>query len=374
MGGVCCGCESEGLLEEGSQLFHLPPSVVALATSALLLPSVRHNDDIQHSPYPITERTQSGRCCFSPFPSRPFRFPPPPPSSSSSESTSSPSLPSSPATVGLPSSPPLTPVMRQWSEFKRLHPSHVLLFRLGDFYELFHDDARLASSLLSLTLTSRLSIPMCGFPHFSLSTHLRRLLAGGHSVAICDQTETVKDSKERKALIVHREISRIVTRGTALLDDIDGLHPKQFNFLLAIQHNDTTQHNSSTPHTSRTRQPLEGKVGARKADVGGSESDGLEEGEGVGHLLGGRVDGFVGPSPSVFLVLAISGAGAPLSRGGVGSSFSVFSSAAVVRPAGLPHHRSVGLDFPTRPLLPHLPLATTAALDHRTDDGGPVAR
>ena len=151
----------------------------------------------------------------------------------------------------------LTPMMRQWRQFKRLHSSHLLLFRMGDFYELFYDDARVASSVLSLTLTSRLSIPMCGFPHFSLSTHLRRLLAAGHSVAVCDQVESVSARKERKSTVVQREISRIVTPGT-LLDDFT-LHPKQFNFLLAL-------------HTQRRK--------GKAAVQGGEEEEEEEEGDG----------------------------------------------------------------------------------------------
>ena len=123
-------------------------------------------------------------------------------------------------------------MMRQWGEFKAQHAQHILLFRMGDFYELFHDDARTASAVLSLTLTSRLGVAMCGFPHFSLSTHLRRLLAAGHSVAVCDQTESSEESRERKSSLVQRSISRIVTRGTLMEEGY--LNPKQFNFLLAL--------------------------------------------------------------------------------------------------------------------------------------------
>ena len=130
-------------------------------------------------------------------------------------------------------------MMRQWRAFKGSHPSHVLLFRMGDFYELFYDDARTASAVLSLTLTSRLGVPMSGFPHFSLATHLRRLLAAGHTAAICDQMESVSDSKERRSSVVHREVTRIVTQGT--LVEEGWLNPKQSNFLLAVHAAEATR-------------------------------------------------------------------------------------------------------------------------------------
>ena len=129
----------------------------------------------------------------------------------------------------------LTPMMQQWSALKQQHPEHLLLFRLGDFYELFYQDAITASSILSLTLTSRLSIPMCGFPHYVLPQHLRKLLAANTTAAVCEQTETVVDRQKRAGKgkgVVDREVVRIVTKGT--LVEEGWLNPKHFNYLLSL--------------------------------------------------------------------------------------------------------------------------------------------
>ncbi|HZU39208.1 MAG TPA: DNA mismatch repair protein MutS, partial [Gemmataceae bacterium] len=81
-------------------------------------------------------------------------------------------------------------MMQQYREAKERHPGMLLLFRMGDFYELFGDDAELASRLLGLTLTSRdKTIPMAGFPYHQLETYLHKLLHAGHRVAVCDQVE-----------------------------------------------------------------------------------------------------------------------------------------------------------------------------------------
>src|SRR6266446_5810843 len=84
----------------------------------------------------------------------------------------------------------LTPMMQQYREAKERHPGMLLLFRMGDFYELFEADAEVAARVLGLTLTSRdKTIPMAGFPHHTLEPYLRKLLHAGHRVAICDQVE-----------------------------------------------------------------------------------------------------------------------------------------------------------------------------------------
>src|SRR5437763_9574593 len=84
-----------------------------------------------------------------------------------------------------------TPMMQQYREAKERHPGMLLLFRMGDFYELFFDDAEVVARVLGLTLTSRdKTIPMAGFPHHALENHLRKLLRAGHRVAICDQSKT----------------------------------------------------------------------------------------------------------------------------------------------------------------------------------------
>ena len=90
-----------------------------------------------------------------------------------------------------------TPVMKQFWEAKKLHPNAIMLFRMGDFYETFDDDAVLASEILSITLTKRSNgaastIPLAGFPYHSLEQHLHKLLKAGHRVAICEQVEDPK--------------------------------------------------------------------------------------------------------------------------------------------------------------------------------------
>src|SRR5258705_13926994 len=91
-------------------------------------------------------------------------------------------------------SEPSTPLMRQYAAIKKEHPSALLMFRLGDFYELFYDDAVVAARELEITLTSRnkekgTSIPMCGVPYHSAEGYIARLIHKGHRVAICDQME-----------------------------------------------------------------------------------------------------------------------------------------------------------------------------------------
>ena len=109
----------------------------------------------------------------------------------------------------------LTPVMRQYRAAKDAHPDALLFFRLGDFYELFYDDAILASRELQLTLTSRdksKSVPMCGVPFHSAGPYLQRLLRKGYRVALCEQMEDPKATKT----IVRREVTRVLTPGTAV--------------------------------------------------------------------------------------------------------------------------------------------------------------
>src|SRR5207253_2949184 len=123
----------------------------------------------------------------------------------------------------------LTPMMQQYQEAKERHPGMLLLFRMGDFYELFEDDAEVVARVLGLTLTSRdKTVPMAGFLHHALDPHLRKLLKAGHRVAICDQVE---DPALAKGL-VRREVTRIVTPGTLTEDGL--LDPRQANHLLAV--------------------------------------------------------------------------------------------------------------------------------------------
>jgi len=125
-----------------------------------------------------------------------------------------------------------TPMLRQYLETKARHPDALLFFRLGDFYELFYDDARLASELLGITLTSRPKgeerIPMCGVPHHAARLYVARLVEAGHRVALCDQVEEPGAGKG----IVRREVTRIVTPGTVF--DEEGREAKASCYLAAL--------------------------------------------------------------------------------------------------------------------------------------------
>ena len=122
-----------------------------------------------------------------------------------------------------------TPMMQQYRDAKAKHPDMLLLFRMGDFYELFENDAETAHKVLGLTLTSRdKEMPMAGFPHHQLETYLHKLLSQGLRVAVCDQVE---DASQAKGL-VKREVTRVVTPGTITEDDL--LDPKANNHLVAI--------------------------------------------------------------------------------------------------------------------------------------------
>jgi DNA mismatch repair protein MutS len=110
-----------------------------------------------------------------------------------------------------------TPMLRQYHELKRQHPGTLLFFRLGDFYELFFDDAITGARELEITLTARQKergepIPMCGVPHHAASTHIARLVRKGYRVAICEQTEDPSQTKK----LVRREVVRVITPGTAI--------------------------------------------------------------------------------------------------------------------------------------------------------------
>ena len=126
-----------------------------------------------------------------------------------------------------------TPMMRQYLEIKADYPDAILFFRLGDFYEMFLDDAVTASRVLDITLTSRNKgaaeeVPLCGIPYHSCQPYIAKLVENGFKVAICEQVEDPKAAKG----IVRREVVRVVTPGLIL--DTDILEPKENNFLLAI--------------------------------------------------------------------------------------------------------------------------------------------
>ena len=114
---------------------------------------------------------------------------------------------------------PLSPMMQQYFELKERHKDHILFFRLGDFYEMFFDDARLASQELDLTLTGRECgqeerAPMCGVPYHSCEAYIARLVKKGYKVAICEQ---IDDPKTTRGML-RREVVRVITPGTLIED------------------------------------------------------------------------------------------------------------------------------------------------------------
>jgi DNA mismatch repair protein MutS len=123
-----------------------------------------------------------------------------------------------------------TPLMRQYAAAKQQHPDALLFFRLGDFYELFFEDAHLASRELQITLTARdkeRAVPMCGVPYHAAEGYISRLLRKGYRIAICEQMEDSKLTKK----IVRREVTRVLTPGTAI---DPALGSEQNNFLAAV--------------------------------------------------------------------------------------------------------------------------------------------
>ena len=128
----------------------------------------------------------------------------------------------------------LTPMMKQYFEFKAQHPDAILLFRCGDFYETYSEDAVVASDILGITLTKRSNsgqgkvVEMAGFPHHALDTYLPKLIRAGKRVAICDQLEDPKLTKK----LVKRGITELVTPGVSINDNV--LNYKENNFLAAV--------------------------------------------------------------------------------------------------------------------------------------------
>ncbi len=123
-----------------------------------------------------------------------------------------------------------TPLMRQYSAIKQRHPNALLLFRLGDFYELFFEDAVVAAKELQITLTSRnkekgTAIPMCGVPYHAAEGYIAKLIRRGFRVAICDQMEDPRAAQK----LIKREVTRVVTPGTAI--DSQVLEPRENNYL-----------------------------------------------------------------------------------------------------------------------------------------------
>ena len=127
----------------------------------------------------------------------------------------------------------LTPMLRQYLDIKQEYPDHILLFRMGDFYEMFFEDAERASKILDIALTSRSKgtespIPLCGVPHHALTQYLAKLIRANQKVAICDQMEDPRFAKG----IVKRAVTRVVTPGVVI--EAEELDEKANNYLMAI--------------------------------------------------------------------------------------------------------------------------------------------
>jgi len=122
----------------------------------------------------------------------------------------------------------LTPMMEQYFRIKELHPDALLFFRLGDFYEMFYDDANTAAPVLDIALTSRQKVPMCGVPYHAVSSYLPKLLRQGFKVAICEQVEDPKAAKG----VVRREVIKVLTPGTAV--EIDSEEAKESTYIVAL--------------------------------------------------------------------------------------------------------------------------------------------
>jgi DNA mismatch repair protein MutS len=118
----------------------------------------------------------------------------------------------------------VTPMMEQYLRIKREHRDAILFFRLGDFYEMFHEDAKTASPILEIALTSRQKVPMCGVPYHAVNSYLAKLLKQGFKVAICEQVEDPKTAKG----VVRRDVIKVLTPGTAIEVDLEGAKENVF--------------------------------------------------------------------------------------------------------------------------------------------------
>ena len=114
-----------------------------------------------------------------------------------------------------------TPIRRQYLKIKEKHRDSILLFRLGDFYEAFDEDAKLVSEVLNISLTTKpmgknIRVPLAGIPHYVLEKHLATLISKGHRVAICEQTSSVPVKGDDGKKLIKREVTRIVTAVTVI--------------------------------------------------------------------------------------------------------------------------------------------------------------
>ncbi len=164
---------------------------------------------------------------------------------------------------------PTTPLMQQYHAAKKEHPAALLLFRLGDFYELFFEDAVLAARVLQITLTSRNKekgdpVPMCGVPYHAAENYIARLIRAGHKVAICDQMEAPGPGKK----LVRREVVRVVTPGTATNASL--VDTKENNFLAAVARSAAAAA-ATAPSGGAAKRHAETRIGLAYADLSTGE-------------------------------------------------------------------------------------------------------
>ncbi len=164
---------------------------------------------------------------------------------------------------------PTTPLMQQYHAAKKEHPAALLLFRLGDFYELFFEDAVLASRVLQITLTSRNKekgdpVPMCGVPYHAVDNYIARLIRAGHKVAICEQMEEPGPGKK----LVRRQVVRVLTPGTATNASL--VDTKENNFLAAVARSAVAAA-ATTPTGRAANRHAEPRIGLAYADLSTGE-------------------------------------------------------------------------------------------------------
>jgi DNA mismatch repair protein MutS len=166
---------------------------------------------------------------------------------------------------------PTTPLMQQYHAVKKQHPAALVLFRLGDFYELFYEDAVLASGVLQITLTARNKekgepVPMCGVPYHAAENYIAKLIRAGHKVAICEQMEEPGPGKK----IVRREVIRVLTPGTATGSSL--VDAKENNFLAAVAYSATASAaGAAVGGTRPASRPMEARVGLAYVDLSTGE-------------------------------------------------------------------------------------------------------
>ena len=171
---------------------------------------------------------------------------------------------------------------RQYQAIKARYPDVLVLFRLGDFYEMFGEDAKIGAQVLQLVLTSREigrgnRVPMCGVPHHAVERYIAKLLEAGYKVAICDQLEEPSPKKR----LVHRDVTRVLTPGTLVEEAF--LEAKQYNFLVAISGaRDTEQGTRAVSYTHlRARNTGFGNNDKKVRDSGRGSFNGRVCGDGV---------------------------------------------------------------------------------------------